>query len=291
MIIRTLLFLFAFSVFAVHQIKSQPHKPSGSSTTADSSEMKIIDLRNGTRLLGTIVSESESTVTAELPFGTAIISKVDIEKITVVNPRNMVNGEFWFDDPNRTRLFFAPTARMLKAGEGYVQNIYVFFGGGAVGVTDFLSIGGGMSLFPGADNQLYYLTPKIGFKAGENVDIAGGVLFINPPESGDNVGIYYGVATFGNPGGSVTAGVGYSFQGTDVTNHPIFMVGLEKRLSRRTAVVSENWFVDVSDGYTGLISLGFRFFGEGLAADFGLIHPTEGGLIFPLPYVDFVVNF
>ena len=59
-------------------------------------------------------------------------------------------------DPNYSRLLFGPTGRPLKKGDGYFSDYELAFPGVAVGITDNLSIAGGISIVPGIriDEQL-----------------------------------------------------------------------------------------------------------------------------------------
>ncbi len=197
---------------------------------------------------------------------------------------------YWFPNPNRTRLFFAPKATMLEKGTGYVQNIYVFFMGATFGVTDYITLGGGLSLFPGVDEQLLYLTPKVGFSLTQRFGVAAGAIAVSiPDEDEGSAGILYGVGTYGDSDRNVTLGVGYGYRKDDLDNDAMFMLGLEYRLTRRLAFVSENWTFPGVD--QPLLAFGLRFFGEELAFDFALARIADDGDAVFVPYVDFVYNF
>jgi hypothetical protein len=149
-----------------------------------------------------------------------------------------------------------------------------------------------MTLIPGLDidEQIFYFTPKVGLKTSHNTNVAAGALVLALPEDDPVVGILYGVGTFGDPDGCLTVGLGYGFVEDDVVDKPMFMIGGEKRLSRRVSFVSENWiFPEVDEP---LVSAGFRFFGEGISVDLGLINVLGEDIFFPgIPWVDFVFNF
>src|SRR5437016_455228 len=83
----------------------------------------------------------------------------------------------------------APRGQMLKKGEGYFSDYELFLPGIAYGVTDNVTIGGGVSLFPAAvEDQVYYVTPKIGISVADKVHVAAGVLFART--HGGTGGIY-----------------------------------------------------------------------------------------------------
>ena len=58
----------------------------------------------------------------------------------------VVDHEFQPRDPRNSRLMFAPTARSLRAGEGYVAVYEARLPFVQVGITDRISIGGGTPL-------------------------------------------------------------------------------------------------------------------------------------------------
>jgi len=266
-------------------IKSQLHIP-------DSTVVQIIRLHDGTVLNGTIVEIKEDSIMFQSAVGLVSVPIANIAEIKDIPKSSIVSGEYWFPNPNRTRLFLGPTGYMLEAGKGYFQDIYIFFVGGAVGITDFLSIGGGFSLVPGAQEQLWYVTPKIGFELSNNVHVAVGTLLMNITGESDNIGIHYAVGTYGSSDNNITGGIGYAFSGGEFADNPVIAIGGQIRGSRSIAFVTENWIVP-GDNVTGVFSFGFRFFGENISADLAFARSTEmSGDGFPfVPYVDFVVNF
>jgi len=254
-------------------------------------ELKQIELKDGSRLIGTIVKEDSTAITFRTTSQVEIaIPREQIKSIRTLSGK-MVGGEYWRSDPNRTRLLFAPTARPLKAGQGYFSVYEIFFPFLAAGVTDFLSFAGGLTLVPGAESQLVYFAPKATPIHLKNFDLAGGVLYVLVPEGEDNIGIVYSVSTYGTEKAALTAGLGWGFSGGDFTDKPVWMVGGELRVSNSIKFISENWFppdVDFS-----FLSLGIRFFGENLATDFALVYPAgadTGGFPF-LPWIGFAYNF
>ncbi len=97
----------------------------------------------------------------------------------------ITNGSFVRFDPASYRLFFGPTGRTLQKGEVNFSDFYVIFPSLAAGVTDFLMIGGGVSLIPGASSQLVYVAPKINILLREKLDLAVGALYFGVPGEAD----------------------------------------------------------------------------------------------------------
>jgi hypothetical protein len=263
-------------------------------TVPDSTHLQIVTLTDGSTIFGRIVSVSTDTVSFQTGAGTMQLSVKAIRDIRQISAEDVREGDYWFPNPNSTRLFFAPTGQQLKQGEGYFSDYELFFPGVAIGVTDNISIGGGISLFPAsASDQIYYVTPKIGFSPSDKVHLAGGVLFAGTGggtgKSGGTGGIYYGVGTFGDGNGSVTVGGGYGFAGGKIQSKPVGMLGAEYRFSRRLGIVTENYLLPVADNNV-LYSFGFRFMGEKLTTDLALAN-VSGSNIIGVPYVDFVFRF
>lgn len=270
-------------------VAARPADPS----PGDTGVVEIVYTHDGSRLVGRVVCEDSAAVTLATEYGRVIIPREAIASRRRPDPVPDGAGRYRLPDPNRTRLFFAPTARMLPQGTGYFQNIYLFFNGVAVGLTDHITIGGGMSFFPSDDffdNNIFYLTPKVGTTVDENLDIAAGLLWIEVPgDDPDGLGIAYGVATVGSERASLTGGLGWGFADGRVTDSPLVMLGGMVRVSNRIALVTENWKIPEVDEVG--FSWGLRFIGESLSADLGFVNAT-GSDIFPgIPYVDFVVNF
>ncbi len=261
----------------------------------DADNLQIVSTTDGSVWIGRIVSIRENEVIFKTDLGEITIPTLKISEIREVPSSSIRSGQYWFENPNATRLYFAPTARMLKKGTGYFSDYWLFFPGIAYGFTDNFTFGGGMSLFPGVDpgNQVFYFTPKIGLKTSPNSNIAAGALLIAIPEIDNEsplVGILYGVGTFGDTDGSLTVGLGYGFVDDQLADKPMFMLGGEKRLSRRVSFVSENWIFPGAD--FPVVSYGFRFFGQGLSVDLALFNALGEEGFFPgLPWIDFVFNF
>jgi hypothetical protein len=258
-------------------------------TVPDSAHIQIVTLTDGSTIFGRIVAVGTDTVSFQTGAGTMQLSVKAIRDVRQIDAEDLREGEYWFPNPNSTRLFFAPTGQQLKQGEGYFSDYELFFPGVAIGVTDNISIGGGISLFPGsASDQIYYVTPKIGFSLSEKVHLAGGVLFAG--RSGGTGGIYYGVGTFGDGNASVTLGGGYGFAGGEIQSKPVAMLGGELRIARRLGFVTENYLLPIAENNV-LYSFGFRFMGEKLTTDLALANASGSGSGIGIPYVDFVFRF
>ncbi|UCC45686.1 MAG: hypothetical protein JSU65_07135 [Candidatus Zixiibacteriota bacterium] len=269
---------------------------------------QIIKLDDGSTLVGEITSVGPNEIRFKANIGEISIEIARIREITEVSSDRFRGGQYWFPNPNRTRLYFGPTGRTLKAGEGYFSDYMLFFPGISYGLTDFVTIGGGMSVFPGLgmDKQLFYFTPKVGVSAGDKFALAVSALIVRVPVDVDDdddadvddddeedrafVGLLFGSATMGSLDHSLTLGLGYGFVEDSLADKPAVVLGGETRISRRMSLVTENWLFPSADDW--LISYGARFFGEKIAVDLAFATVTGEDAFFPgIPWVDFVVNF
>src|SRR5205814_9835149 len=121
--------------------------------------------------------------------------------------------------------------------------------------------------------NIYYLTPKVGVYNTPTTNVAVGAIagFI-PFDEGHSFGVVYGVSTWGRPDAAVTLGLGYGYFDGEFANSPTVMLGGSKRVSKRIALVTENYMFK-SGAPLGL-GYGARFFGEKLSVDLGFVNST-----------------
>lgn len=148
------------------------------------------------------------------------------------------------NNPNSTRYFFAPSAFPLDKGTGYYQNAYILSNSANFGVSNRLTIGGGV-IIP----LLFYVTPKISWKIGEKFYAGAGMIAATTviPDFIVSGGIPYAIATYGNRENNLTIAGGYALLWTDgeyqKLDKPIITINGMVRLSNRVHLVSENWFI------------------------------------------------
>ncbi|HUQ47822.1 MAG TPA: hypothetical protein VM053_06195 [Gemmatimonadaceae bacterium] len=254
----------------------------------DSSRVLSITTNDGSTFVGRVVAVNPESVDLRTSSGRVTISFASMKpRVSIGKP----GREDWFENPNQTRLFFAPTGQMLKKGEGYFSDYELFFPGVAYGVTDNFSIGGGVSIFPtDFEDQIFYVTPKLGVSLSPKLHVAVGAILSTVPGENSNVGAVYGVGTVGDGDASLTSGIAYGFAGSDFTSEFALLIGGEKRLTKRIGLVSENYIVPSSVG-TPVVSAGLRFMSEKLTVDLGLFNAPSDPIFPGLPWVGFVYKF
>jgi hypothetical protein len=254
-----------------------------------------IRLSDGSVLYGRVTERTVETLTVETQSGATVrLRRGQVVEMTLMRGR-VVNGQVWGDDPHATRLFFGPTARAIPRGEGYFGVYELFFPFVSYGVTDRFTISGGTPVVPDVIGQLFYVAPKYEVLRTPNASAAVGVLALfATQELTGSAGLLYGVGTFGTPDRALTLGATVPFVATEgdseIGDQPVFMVGAEARMTRRTKFLTENYVFPGENG--GLVSGGVRFFGERLSADFGLgAAYGNGDTDCCLPLVNFVYTF
>jgi hypothetical protein len=246
-------------------------------------------LRDGSRMYGTIVSETETEIVFRTQSGTTMtVTRAEVLSVRPVDGV-LTDGEFQPADPNVTRLFFGPTGRSLKRGQVYLGVYELFLPFVQVGITDRISIGGGTPLMflsdESASDRPFWITPKVQVFNGAKTQISVGVFH---GFSGDGYGgIGYVVGTHGTVASSFTIGVGAGYSdGGDSAG--VVMLGGEAQVRRNMKLITENY---VWKGGDGIISGGVRFFGERLSADLALVAPIGADGFFLGPLVNFVYIF
>ena len=258
----------------------------------DSGYIQMLITGEGAKFIGRIIRIEDYEIEFETDYGILIIPKRRIRSIREIPETAMQKrtGELWLPDPNRTRLYFAPTGQMIPRGGGYFADYYLFFPTINYGVSEKVSLGGGFSLFPTGNmkDQVYFFTPKFSLKQTEKLSFAAGTLMMKILDE-PLVNLLYGVGTWGTSDKSFTLALGYGMVGTDIADKPLVVLGGQKRISRRTTFITENWIIPEVEG--AIISYGIRFFGEQLSVDLALLNAIPEGIFPGMPYIDFVYNF
>lgn len=264
----------------------------------------LIKLADGNQLYGKILERRKTEIDFETKtLGKVTVPVLNIKKMQIVEEGEMKDGKYWFPNPNNTRYFFAPSSFNLKKGEAYYQNVYFLMNSANYGVTDHFSVGGGI-IIPLA----VYFTPKVNFKITEKFYAGVGVLFGLLPDV-NAVGITYGLTTYGTNEHNITLGAGYGFFSDEFADRPIITVNGMTRVSRKIALVTENWSIPFTrydyeynndynappvvteiKEYDTYFSYGLRIMGEKITIDIALVNSKDIFEFMPMgvPYVDFV---
>jgi hypothetical protein len=269
--------------------------PIDSVSLADTASRHAMRLRDGSTLTGRITAITVDSVRMRVSAGEMAVARSAVIDVQVLDADRFRNGVYWFENPHATRLLFSSTAFPLEKGTGYYSNTWLALHTFATGLTDRLTLGGGLAWFPGVplDETFYYLLPKYTVVNGRRSKLAVGALVGLLPFGGSDdrssAGLLYAVGTTGTQDSNLSAGLGWGYAGDELASNPVAMIGGQHRLSRRISFISENWLFPIAGDTEGIYSYGLRFLGEGLTVDlafFSLIGEST-----TLPWVGFAFRF
>lgn len=267
-------------------------------SVSDTSLRHIIQLRDGSTLIGRITAVTADSVRVRLEQGEVGLARSGIGQVRQVPRTSLRNGQYWFENPHSTRLLFSSTAYPLEKGTGYYSNTWLFIHTFAAGITDRFTLGGGATTIPGiaVHENPVYLLPKYTVVDGPRTKVALGALIGFLPFNTDadddvsSAGLLYAVGTTGTRESNVSLGLGWGYAGGETTSTPAVMFGGQGRISRRVSLISENWFVSGGGDTEGVISYGLRFLGENLSVDLAWVTALGAGGI-GIPWLGFAFRF
>lgn len=247
-----------------------------------------VELRTGTSFIGVLRATTAQDLTFDTrELGTVTVQRANLRQLVARTGRQASLG---FDDVgNSTRMFFAPTARNLRKGEGYVQDIDIYLAGVNYGFTDHFSVGLLVPIIPAANFFAAAITPKVSVPVADKFSVGAGVLYAVATGFGESVsgGVGYGLATYGTADSNVTFGLGYGFAQGDVSSSPVAVVGGNLRVSRRLFLVDETYIA--SGGFGGL--LGVRVAASRASGSIGVLYSSAGAGNFTPAYLEFAYRF
>ena len=219
-------------------------------------------------------------------WGALLFRKESIRRLELLSATQRQRG--WEPIGNGTRLFVAPTARNLRKGEGYVQDIDILFVGINYGISDNVSVGL-LAPLPIPGVGFFALTPKVSFNVNEQLHVGGGALY--GFADGGNGGVAYGLATYGSADNNVTLGLGYGVSNFNVGSSPVVVLGGMTRISRRFSLLNESY---VGGNYLAGLA-GVRVSAARLSGSLGLFYATDfsggGGSAFVPAFLEFSYRF
>jgi len=269
----------------------------GAQNIKDNKTLYRIETVDGNEYVGTIMLDSADIfIMKTASLGEIKIRKSDVKRLTEVSNTEIKRGEFWFDNPQATRYFWQGNGYGLKKGEGYYQNVWIFFNQFSYGITDNISIGAGivpLFLFAGAPTPVW-ITPKLSIPVIENkFNVGAGALLgtvIGEDEAG--FGIAYGTTTFGDRNTNVSLGVGYGYVSGEWANVPTFSLSAMIRTGQRGYILTENYFIGGVDENGIILFVGGRRLIKNSGLDFGLMIPGfTDSTLFAIPWLGLTIPF
>jgi len=257
-----------------------------------------IETRDGNTYMGQIIAQDSVKIIFDSDqLGKINILRADIKKIYPIVKEKIIEGKYWFENPQATRYFYVPNGYGLQKGEGYYQNVWVLFNSFAVGVGENFSIGGGLLplfLFAGAPTPVW-ITPKLSIPlSSDKIGLGSGALLgtiIGEKEAG--FGILYGISTFGSKDQNVSVGLGYGYAGGDWAKTPMINLSAMLRTGARGYFITENYFIKTGGTTTVLLWLGGRQIIKEAGLDYGLIIPLNSEMeeFIAIPWLGITIPF
>lgn len=250
----------------------------------------VIETADGNQYAGTIVEQNDEQVRLQTEaLGIITIPRSTIKKMYEIDSSRVRNGKVWTSNPYTTRYFFGPSGFTLKKGEGYYQNVWIFFNNINYGVSDNFSLGAG--LIPGfffeAENTPVWITGRLGIPMGnKNSKVRLGVgtnLYTIAGEADGSIGLLYGALSYGSRDSNFTISVGTGYWEDGFIDGGYASFSGLVRVSRRTYLMTELYsiFAD-SDFGVGFALFGAKIVGRRMAVDLGLMAPPEAEILIPL---------
>ena len=259
----------------------------------DSSVVWLISTNDDNEFFGTLIQRTDTHIELQTEaLGLISIPIERIRKMERIRDEQIVDGLLWAENPQSTRYFLSPNGFGLRAGEGYYQNVWIFFNQFAFGVSNNFSLGFGLvpTFLFASDEIPVWITPRVsiplsGAEGIVNLGVsafAGTVLGVS--EGG--FGVLSGSLSVGTRDRNLSIGLGYFYADSEFAEQPAITVSGMFRLGRRGYVMAETFFVDSES----LILVGFRTVGRNLSFDYGLLTAQGSDGVF-IPWLSVSVPF
>lgn len=280
--------LFAAALAAAPTVRAQ-----------DATNTRVV-LTDGRVLVGTVVDNGDGTLTVTEASGVRTVVPTDrVRSQTVV-----AAGAYAQTDPSNSRLFIAPTAHVIPAGQKRLSTFTLMPSlgvgiGGRADVSVYATIPIAVGGFVGVNGKVAVVqTPSAAVSVGGSIGTAYGIGSVDGTPIGGTV---YLLGTFGSEARSFTAGA-FGFYGgalgenVDIGNGMGVLLGGGVQISNRAKLMTENMIVIPFESGSGIGSYhlaGARFFSGGVTGDIALtIVQGEGAVqVSPIPYFGFSYNF
>lgn len=263
----------------------------------DSLIIWVIDTEDGNSFLGNILEEDSSMlVLLTETYGKLHIPAKQVKRKKELKNQELVEGEYWFENPHDTRYFFMTNGYGLKAGEGYYQNTWIMFNQVSYGATNHLTLGAGvvpLFLFAGSSTP-FWITPKLAIPiVKDKINLSAGMILGYLLGGDFGFGIGYGAITVGNRDSNLTLGAGWAYADSRWAESPTLTLSGITRVGKKTYLLTENYYIGTGSSSLGLISLGGRSVQKRLAVDYGLVLPigADIGSFFAIPWLGIAVPF
>ena len=264
----------------------------------DTTAFYRIETNEGNYFIGKIMSDVDGIISLKTEnLGLLSISPTEVKRVSKLDAIKIVEGKYWPENLQSSRYFFAPTGYGLKAGEGYYQNVWIFFNQVSVGITDNISIGAGLipTFLFGTASIPVWLVPKFSIPlVKDKINVGGGALMgLVTGVEGTGFAMVYGSSTFGSRDKNLTLGLGYGYAGDSWASTPLINISGMIRTGPRGYFLTENYLVDTGETVACLLMIGGRSMLNKAGLDYGFIIPISEGMdsFIAIPWLGFTIPF
>jgi hypothetical protein len=258
----------------------------------------IIETEDENRLQGNCIQLSETALKVVTPLGTHTIRLEDIGDLILMY--YISAGKYGMPTPDASRYLIFPSAIPLSQGKGYLQ-MGGFLGHvtGRVGLTDHISVMAGLKA--SGDNKVIraMMNANVSTQLFPGGHIGGGVFLFDRSDGGvfDFFGypfalellvdewrcIPYLELTLGKRDNNFSLGVGSNLpiqkeelkEAGVLSRNLVIMPSFILRSSKKTAIISENWFYRHEGDPQVMLALGIRRIERRFTADLFLATSTD----------------
>lgn len=259
-----------------------------------------IETKDGNEFVGILVSEDDEKLVINTEnFGEISLRKNIIVKRSEVESSKLIEGVLWDDNPQATRYLWTPNGYGLKAGEGYYQNIWVFYNQLSYGFTNMFSVSAGtipLFLFGAEGYTPVWIVPKFSFPIEKDkVNLGAGIFagtVLGVSES--NFGIAFGTLTLGDRNRNLSLALGWGYSTVGWADKPVINLSGMARVTSRGYFLTENYYMPFGGEFDMLVlSFGYRYVIKKVGLDFGLYLPFAKDMdgLYGLPTVGVTVPF
>ena len=116
--------LMLLLILLVWSIAERAYAQASPDAVADTATLYRVQTLDGNKYIGNILQQNEEFVQLRTrAIGEITIARRDIKSIVAIGKDQLVQGQFWFPNPQATRYFWSPNGYGLNKGEGYYQNV------------------------------------------------------------------------------------------------------------------------------------------------------------------------
>lgn len=274
---------FIFFCFCSVDIQAQKRRKNQAPIQVDTIKTKdqtvLIKLNDSSTFIGEILESNDSTLIVKSNAAKIEIKKNNIASITQIDKKKIENGQYYFDNPQSNRYLFSASAFNQKKRESEYKTFYGLGHQYSYGLTDQFSFGIGTEIITlVSGTPLMFINAKLGgIKLADKLYFGAsgliGFIFEDQFESSNQllVGVASALLTYGDEDSNLTVGLNLSVEGELDIESPLFSISGQQRISRRLALISENWV----NPQNFIFSYGVRFMGEKICFDLVFINNKE----------------